>query len=60
MIGITWLDDHQGAKISILGASRQTSSAIMLNPIEVEALILQLCQSPWRIVDATPEEATRH
>jgi hypothetical protein len=43
---IQWPDGNAHCVIGV--ADKNVGLSVMLDPIEVEALILHLCQSPWR------------
>ena len=55
---VEWPQDKAHCVIGVQDNSSGLS--VMLNPLEVEALILHLCQSPWRMVDVICDNVTRH
>lgn len=55
---IKWMVEQNSCLVDISDAS--SGLAVMLTPIEVEALILHLCQSPWRLVSPPSDGVAIH
>lgn len=57
-LGVMW--DADGTSVRVVMEDGEATMTTRLSPIEVEAMILHLCQSPWRLIDRVPDGVSLH